>query len=326
MRRLPTHRAPTICAACLAAWLALLSPLTAMASAPPISYLPERRENAESIATLYFRFRDSALLVQEERVVTAPRTGAVELSVIQELINGPSALSPYLHPLFPPGAEALSVHLESSTLYVTFNEALMAPYADETPLLLASSAYREGEGALRRRLAMASLANTLTETGRYRQVQVLVRAETSITASMRLNASYYLEDSRQILPPLTRNEGCIMTPERAAGMLLDAWQKEDWATLHRMVTGSETRGTARKPSENEVFTAFSQAPQLLDYAVTPGTVSPDGQSAVVCADLELRSPGGYVRSIAAYPLKLLRQEGIWQSGFDTLLRMAEEGK
>ena len=162
--------------------------------------------------TLYYRYLDSGFLGREQREISFPRTTAPELAIAAALIEGPGSLSPWLNPLFPPGTQVLSALREGDRLFLTFNEALMNRYSDEA--LVMSGDYRKGEGQLRRRLAMASLVNSLTETGQYSSVQVLVRGETYIATSMRLSGRYYLEDGDSLPPPLLRQEEYIFTPVR----------------------------------------------------------------------------------------------------------------
>lgn len=50
------------------------------------------------------------------------------------------------------------------------------------------------------------LCATLTESGEYRAVQVLVRAESNVGSSMRLRESYFLADSELPCDALTREE------------------------------------------------------------------------------------------------------------------------
>lgn len=104
--------------------------------------------------------------------------------------------------------------MEGETLFVTFNEQLLGRYADEAVIF--STDYSQGEGRLRRRLAMAALVNTLTESGLYSRVQVLVRQESYITSSMRLSMRYYLLEDDSLPPPLTRQESYILTPQVSA--------------------------------------------------------------------------------------------------------------
>lgn len=267
--------------------------------------------------TLYFRYRSSALLGRELRVISVPVSGAYELSIVRALLDGPGSLSPHLSPLFPPGTQALSAVTEGGTLFITFNETIMGHYPDE-PLIMTPD-YRQGEGALRRRVAMAGLVNTLTELGHYRAVQVLVRGETYIATSMRLSMRYYLQDSDDLPDPLVRQETYTQSPQTAAQALLSAWQSNNWTSCYPLLIS----GTQTLPSEHELIQVVSQAPTVLDYALTAGTVALDGQSAIVCVDYTLRRANGSTQAITAFPLKVLLIDGIYRVPYEALRQLLE---
>lgn len=272
-------------------------------------------------ATLYFRYRTSGLLARERRVIPVPRSMPEEQAVVNALVEGPGTLSPYLTPLFPAGTQVLSVAAEGETLFITFNDRLMARYADEAPL--PPPEYQEGEGRLRRELAMAGLVNTLTESGRYRAVQVLVRDENYISASMRLSSRYYLHEQETFPPPLTRREGFIHSPEKSAAQFMGAWQAQDWQAALQLVRGVETDPGDSLPTEHALSQRLAQAPRLSSFTITGGTVALDGQSAVVSVSYTLLEDDGAERSIEARPFRLLLQEGIFLVPFDTALRVLE---
>ena len=296
-------------------------PMTAGAQAIPprqmLSPNDQVTEQRKLPLTLYFRYRSSALLGRESRVIPVPASGPYELSVVRALLDGPGSLYPHLSPLFPPGTQALSIAAEGGTLFVTFNESIMGRYPDE-PLIMTPE-YSQGEGALRRRVAMAGLVNTLTELGHCSAVQVLVRGETYITTSMRLSLRYYLEDSDALPDPLVRQEAFIQGPKSAAQSLLAAWQSNNWANCYPLLIS----GAMVLPSEHELHEALRQAPKVLDYSLTSGSVSLDGQSAIVCVDYSLLRDNGSTQDIKALPLKVLMVDGIFRIPYESLHALLE---
>ena len=237
--------------------------------------------------TLYFRYRSSALLGRELRIIPVPASGPYELSVVRALLDGPGSLYPHLSPLFPPGTQALSAVAEGGTLFITFSESIMGHYPDE-PLIMTPE-YSRNEGALRRHVAMAGLVNTLTELGRYSSVQVLVRGETYIASSMRLSMRYYLEDSDALPDPLVRQEISIQGPKSAADTLLSAWQSNNWDSCYPLLIS----GTQVLPSEHDLYELLRQASTLLAYSTTPARSLWTGKalssaSITVCAETMAR--------------------------------------
>ncbi len=304
---------------------ALLAGCTA---APPDSVIREDADKANLIsadtaalepdtlrATLYFRYTTTQYLAPEERSVPVQRNETAEKALVQALLDGPTATSSALSPLFPPGTEVLAVSSQGSTLYVTFNEALLGRYADE-PVDLSGEPWRT-ELPLRRHLCMDSLTATLTEAGLCSQVQVLVHRSSAQAHSMRLQAGFYdrgLDES--ILPPLTRNEAALLTPHNTASAILRSWMNQDWPALYGWLARDS------RPGEQTALGEFAAGRALTGYEVSAGAVSLDGQRAVVCADLSLRASGEDAER-AGYPIHLMREGGLWRIEYSRLTDMIQ---
>lgn len=272
-------------------------------------------------ATLYFRYRSTGYLAREMRELSVSRTMSDELALVNALLEGPGSLSPHLSPLFPNGTQAISAAVDGETLFITFNEQLLGKYSDEAVILNAD--YSQGEGALRRHLAMASLVNTLTESGLYSKVQVLVRQENYVSSSMRLTNRYYLMDDDSLPAPLHRQENYILTPRASAEIFLSGWQSADYAAGLRMVRGSEARTAAAIPSEYELRQMMEEAPNLVSFFVTPGSISLDGQSAVVMLSLVYIGNDGIERQVEHKPLRLILREGIYAIPYESFESILE---
>lgn len=267
-------------------------------------------------ATLYFRCGTTRWLEREQREIPILSSESYEKALVQALLDGPSTAK--FAPLFPPGSQVLSVMAEGRQLFVTFNERLMASYPDEG-ITINTPGYRAGEGRLRRQLAMASLVNTLTESGEYARVQVLVRAETTLTGSLRLSSRYYLEDSDSLPDPLTRQEASIIQPGYAADQVMALWKTRDWAALRDRL--AQAPGAAAAQSAFGLL--LDASPDLLQYTLTPGTPAPDGSYAVVSVSLQYQPRGGAEKSIENWPLRLSRAGGFWEVPWDAFSALLE---
>ena len=312
----------TILALCVLICCGLLCGCTA--SPPPSLVVREPEDRAALVgadadhlragqleAVLYFRYGDTEWLAGEERQLDIRKDETAEMALIQALIAGPGAARAALSPLFPTGTEVLAVSRQGDTLFVTFNEALLSRYPDE-PGDLTREPWKT-ESPLRRRLCMDALANTLTEAGLCSQIQVLVYREKMQGNSMRLTNGYY-EGTRDdaIVPPLTRREDVILTHHNTAERLLIAWMGEDFDTLYSLLSSTD------KPTEQTALSDFSAAKVLNGYQLSPGSVSPDGQSAVLTCELTLRGTGGDTVTVG-YPLHLRRENGLWKISYERLL-------
>ena len=306
--------------------------LSGCVSSPPDTLI--RSENASPLisaragapatdtlsAVLYFRYGDSGYLAMEERILSVNRNESPEKALIQALIGGPLVTSSSLAPLFPPHTEVLAVSKQENTLFVTFNEALLNRYADE-PGDISQEPWKT-EAVLRRQLCMDSLTATLTEAGLCTQVQVLVHRENIRTNSMRLHAGFFTRSQDDtLLPPLVRNEDTLFTPHNAADALLSAWMTQDYAMMYTLVSRENTNDP--RPGEQEAISAFAAGKILTGYTLSPGQVSSDGQSAVLCADMALRGEGEDL-TVSGYPLHLHREEGLWKISYSSLLSLINQ--
>ena len=261
---------------------------------------------------LYFRYQDTAYLAPEQRVITAGLDESLELALVQALLEGPSATQSDLTPLFPPGTRVLSITGDESTLFITFNEALLNRYSDE-PKDLSGGQWRV-EAPLRRRLCMDSLTATLTTAGLCTQVQVMVDRADPQSNSVRLPKEYFLNGETGMQGFLIRQEDTLLTPRNAAYLFLNAWMPQDWHQLYAM-TSSEGR-----PGDQTAFDAFSSARVLTGFTLSAGDVSPDGKTAILTAEMTLRGDGADM-TLTGYPVRLVRQGGVWKMDYQRLLAM-----
>ena len=290
----------------LAALAALTLLLSGCGQQPPEGLIKENPENAlvidavpqasvaqQAMDTLYFGYGDTGLLRQESRQITLLPNETREKALVRALLEG--ARDPASRPLFPENTEVLSTQAQDGVIYITFNEALYDRYADGSVPLVQ-----------RRQLAMDALTATLTESGAYRAVQVLVRPEANVGHSMRLTSLFFEQEPEITLPPLTRQSSRLPTPSAYAEAMLTAWQNRDPETMFSFISARE--GVTQSLLSEDL----SAAPALLAFAVYNGTVSPDGGSAVVCADLVLRDRNGAEKTLDACPLRLVSEGGAWK--------------
>ena len=282
----------------LAALLCSLAPHDALSEVPVPSFVPRSGGTTQQNSVLYFRYAAEPYLGRESRTVSFDPGTTYENALIRSLLEGPGSVYPHLEPVFPLGTEVLSTQARGDLLFVTFNEKLLNAYPDEVSL--STPSYRENEGRLKRELAMAALSCTITENTPFAYVQVLVLGDMRATTSMRLSERYYLLDSDVLPPPLSRAENRILTPQSAATLLCNYWLKLD---RRGMAMHLRAAGEAADLPEG--------LPLLTSFALTNGTVSPDGQSAIVLADLTLRSNDGNSYARLGWPMRLSYVQGVW---------------
>lgn len=273
---------------------------------------PDRK--AVAGVSLYFRYENSAYVAPEYREIEVKHTESLEKALVNALMSGPLPGNTSFKSPFPAGTEAISVLAEGSRLFVTLSKEFINPLPGEE----SGSPLARGEAILRRQLAIAALVNTLTETGEFSSVQVLVPNQQSSGSSLRLNQRYYLEDSDYIPPPFSRQEEAILTPGRALEYILGFWGRQDWAGLARLVAMSPEELTAGRQAVD-----LKQLPLLLSFDVSSGTTGPKGDYALVLADAQLKLEDGRELGKAAFPMRLLKRNQAWVLSLSSMERLTE---
>ena len=252
-------------------------------------------------------------MAPEKRTITVQRNESLEKAVVQALIYGPETAASALSALFPAGTEVLAATSQGDTLFITFNDSFLGRYADE-PADQNAGEWKT-EGPLRRQLCLDALAATLTEAGLCVDTQILVYRGASQTTTMRLQAGFLTRTQDDaILPVLRRNEERLLTPHNTAVLVMQAWMAQDWEALYDLTA---REGTQARPGEQTAFDVFAAGSVLTDFSLSCGSVSYNGQSAVITADLTLRG-AGRDRTVSGYPLLLVREGGLWKADYGRL--------
>ena len=267
-------------------------------------------------AALYFRYGASGYLAPEQRQIQVRRDESPENALVQALLDGPRSGNAAQTSLFPPGTRLLSAVRQGETLVITFSVEFLGRYSDEPSDPTAEPG--RSDGILRRQLCLDSIAATLTEAGLCTQVQVMVDQVANQSAPMRLLAGFLDRSAdASVLPPLTRSEDRLLTCHNTADWMLTAWLNRDFAGLYDLTAKG---GASARPGEPTAMNAFSDAVILTGFTLSPGSVSLDGQTAVLCADLTLLT-AGQEQTVPGYPLRLIREGSLWKMDYDALLKM-----
>jgi len=295
-----------------------LTPIAAPAAshlpAPAVTGLPEQRD----LATLWFRYGSEPLLAPEHRVITHSRAEGHALAILRALVAGPGAGSNGLGSLFPHGTQVISCTQSGNTMFVMLSRHIMNAYGDE-PAAWRDDPFWAVEVPLRRKLAMQSLAATLTENCNVDSVVILV--EHSGSDSLRLRQRYYMEESDALAEPLTRDESLLLTPARTAQVILQCWQEGDFARLYQYVAAIDPATDTARPEESSFLAWTADMPRLLHASAEGGSLSLDGTSAVfTISGVWLEE--GHETPFTGMMLRLTREQGIWRIGLSQLRREA----
>jgi len=260
--------------------------------------------------TLYFRFADTHVLGMQQAQIDIRREETIATSIVEHLLDGPDIAHEHLSHVFPQGTELISVSGEGATAFVTLSSGFLGR-PDGAPADWEDIAYWQEEAALRRRLAFQSIVLALTENGRYQRVQLYI-AESDDDIPRRIAMAWMdtsVTDPQLVLAACPRDEQAMLTPQCALDMLMDAWQRQDWPAMYPLMADMPDDPL---PTLSGFETQMAEmGVSLLEYSLTPGTVSFDGQSATIVLDAVIRTREGGDAQIVRESIPLVRVQDNW---------------
>ena len=268
----------------------------------------DKSNTTELSATLYFRYLDEPMLAGESRTLTIRRDQRPEQAIIEALLEGPSAGNADLRAIIPSGTLVEGISSRDRVLFVTFSDAFLR---DDVPENWAEDDQWKTEAPLLRKLIVQSIAASITESYPYTGVQILVHSQSEVQTSLRLDNAYYLDGSEGLSEPVVRDEALLLSPQTTAQTILNAWAQKDFERMYRYLAQSG------KPTYTAFLNALSAAPSADVYTVSGGSVTPDGQTAVVTVYLRLISQGMNDQFLS-YPLQLIRENDVWKLKYERL--------
>lgn len=267
--------------------------------------------------TLYFRFADMDVLGMQQAQLDIRREETVATSIVQRLVEGPDMAHEHLVGVFPQGTRVISVRSEGTTAFVTLSSAFLGK-PDGAPKDWEDLASWQAEAALRRRLAVQSITLALTEGGRFQRVQFYV-ADGDDEIPQRIPMAYMNPDESDptlLLAACSRDEQVLLTPGRTLERIMEAWQQQNWAALYVLLTDAQDEPL---PTLTVFETQMAEwGISLLDYSVSQGTVSLDGQTATLVLDAEIRSREGGDAQLVRESVPLHRVQDNWAMELGTL--------
>ena len=201
----------------------------------------------------------------------------------------------------------LTFSCRSGMLFITLPNSLLR---DGIPDGWRSDEFWAEEAPVRRRLAMASIADTVMENLPYTRVQILIDGGES--AAIRLDRSYYLTGEQGPADPLSRDESLLLSPYNTAALLMEAWRSRDFDTIYDFTVAEDL------PVPEQFRAEIDAAPSLSDYTLTAGMVN--GERAALNVDASLLTDGAST-ALEAWPLTLEKQGGVWKIPLETLRRL-----
>lgn len=265
--------------------------------------------------TLYYRYEETGLLGACQAKLDIRREETVATAIVQKLIDGPDMAHTRLTGLFPQGTRVVSVTGEGATAFVTLSRDFLGK-PDGAPSDWEDLTAWQEEAAARRMLAVQSLVLALTEDARYQRVQLYV-ADTDDDIPSRVPLYYFdlsAQDAQVVLGACARDESYLLTPQRALERVLAGWQARDWNAVYDMLA----EGEALIEADAFVMQMQELDVSLLEYEVSNGSVSFDGQRATLVLSAQIRSVSGGDAQLVRESVPLYRAADNWAISLDTL--------
>lgn len=287
---------------------------------PDIQPVEEEEMVQQQVVTLYYRMQGENLLTAETRPVYFPKDKQTERVLAETLMSGPSPRLLELTGLFPSGTKVYSSWRTGNLLTMILSREFLSTPSG-APSDWEWDDYWRGEVYMRRQLALASIVNTITEATDYTSVQFLVQENDADTTGRRLYLSelYDGAPADQLLAPMLRSEQLILSHTNTAEVLLESWKAQTFDRMYRFIV----QDAAQRPTDSAFQEELRQRNMpLIHYSISAGTVSNDGQNAVIEVTFEYRTEMNNVQ-VQSFPLHLVREDGIWKVTYAELKRMME---
>jgi len=280
----------------------------------------------ETTVKLYFRYSDTDMLACETRTIQSYANQRIELSVLKELLNGPSQDSG-LSRVIDSQTRVVSVENDGDTLIVTLSEEFLRQSSSLPDGWGEDAALREEE-YLRRRLAVYSVVDTLTGMGNYSHVQILIDTEnTGIGQKVTRAKLGFVDDAGNMnkpLQPMPYEESVVLSAENTVNAVMSALSTHDWQTVYLFLYSKTESGLTRPLYDTVAATLQQSASNLLSYDVVGEIYGADGKTAVVRLDLSFELLDGTKVSKVSAPIKLRSVNEVWMMDHDRLFALFSE--
>lgn len=286
--------------------------------APETILDPEQQGAGHVDFYLYYQVRDLVYMAPEVRSLDHVDSDEYLPTLIRELLKGPQDSE--LRAFFPEDTTLVEVSQTRDYAYVTLSrEFLNAP--PEAPLNWQDDPDWKAYVQQKRRLALFSLVNTVTQLSDVSRVQVLAIGENG--QPLRLtedHVGFEGENPMQPLEPLTREDSLIFTPVHAAETLLEAFSRKNWEAASQWIASYDPLYGAA-PSQEEILHELRQHnPSLLSYGIL-STQNLSGDLAVLSVRLEQSEDSGVSTVYESQPLRWVKQGSVWKLSYASLMQL-----
>ncbi len=272
---------------------------------PQINPYSQNTGNMQSV-TLYFPVAGEPYLSSYTTTIEvhADTGDTLQEALMRELIKGPlQGLS--LDAVF-------SSNLRKESMQRTGNMLSIVLTKD----LLTLGEGTSDDSALKKKLAIYAIVNTMTKNGDISQVQILVDMDDNGKgrAPSRQQAGFLDSDDTELLGPLGFSNSWLLTPSSAAQIVLDAGKSKDAERMLRMLDS-----TVLMPDEAKLRSNLQDSNILIvDYFIANVQLNADNVQATVYVDIKYELMDGSIKQVFNQPIALKRERSIWKVDYQSV--------
>lgn len=274
---------------------------------------------------LYFGYKYQPYLGVELRDLSENYDKSVEQLAINELIAGPGEGSE-LERLIPEGTTA-AVSNVGDTLFVTLSQAFFDTVPGEDQDWQKHPSWRT-EVYQRRKMAVYSIVNTITEIGNYNRVQILIQDADNPSGYRPKMAELGMaaEDDSRFLDTIARNPESVLNPKNTITGCLSLFQEKQWEQLFNCT--SQVNSQNITPVNVYEFTDSAKDSTIIleSYTVSDSPVTFTGNgTAMVNISYVTRDKNNHIIEHTQIPMKLVLVNNIWKVEYDSIQKIFHEG-
>lgn len=287
---------------------------------PPVQLdpLPNSHDSQFASATLYFGFAKASMLISESRAISVPVNERIEITVVNELIEGPTAGKKEFNRLINRNAKLVNLYDENDIIFVTFSKEFIEK--DESSV--DEETFRQR--SIKKQLCIYSIVNTLIELSGYSRVQILVDID-GTGLGQRISLTDVGFPGNGVLEPLGRQASVILNPYNTVWLFFDAITKKDYTEAYTYIAYEDLYLTSKPDEPTFAARIIEQNYSCESFKINDVIVSSDGLSAVIMSDFTFRRQGAQPRENFNIPIRIVRENDVWKIPYSVFSKVFLSG-
>lgn len=300
------------------------------ATTEPISPYNENSKTKTINAVCYYAYNETEDSSGQEYLVSEVHSidyssGNYEKALLNELVIGPDQKSKDITSVIPKGTTFKIISKEEDRfIAVILSSKFLTPPSTYPTDWASRSDYVERFNRVKR-LAVYSIVDTLTESGKYDRVQILIDYDDTGIGRIPAKGEMGFTDGGnqyELLEAMYRTTNIIFTPENATKTIMYYLKNKSYANLYEMTALVDLDGNKKPTQEEFIKTLENLKINVADYDATNGSTAPDGSTSTVLLKGEITIGVGTAKKTKYFEnttLRLIEEDGIWKIQYNDLI-------